>query len=318
MNNPRPRLALLLLTLACALGGAADARGQLCGPDSLPPLVTNKKQSAVKGKGVRRRRSNTQVLAAYPFDVGTISFFGFDSRKFDEFGILTWCDVQTRLDNFAVKLQESPADNGYIVAYGDDAARKRLTASFAKKYLTETRGIDGEQLFTADGGFSADFSIVLLYAPTMDYKLSESVEMPAADCRLITGPPGYTACVPSNWRQLSYLGSTFAPLGAFRGPGLFTHGVEFLPSAGGCAQDRSAPRNTRKVVVAGREALATNYFRADEVRGLVLKTTIYNVRIKEGSPDEYTLCVITTAPAYEYEGYGYTFDPILKSLRLPD
>ena len=46
-------------------------------------------------------------------------------RKFDEFGDLNCEDEMARLDNFAIQLQNSSSDTGYIIFYGGRRFRGR-------------------------------------------------------------------------------------------------------------------------------------------------------------------------------------------------
>ena len=95
------------------------------------------------------------------------------TRPFDEFGDINCEDEMARLDNFAVNLQNSPADKGVIIFYGGRRLRKRLPkrgdaparAARLKTYLTQRRGIPSDQVIVIDGGYREEWTAELWIAP---------------------------------------------------------------------------------------------------------------------------------------------------------
>ena len=93
--------------------------------------------------------------------------------KFDEFGDINCEDEMARLDNFAVNLQNSPADKGVIIFYGGRRFRKRLPkrgdaaarAARLKTYLTQRRGIPTDKVIVIDGGYREEWYAELWVAP---------------------------------------------------------------------------------------------------------------------------------------------------------
>ena len=77
------------------------------------------------------------------------------ARKIDEYGPVPRSDENSRLDNFAIELQNDPMAKAYVIAYGGPkspatsaAARLRMV----KTYLVQTRGIFTERIVTVNGG----------------------------------------------------------------------------------------------------------------------------------------------------------------------
>ena len=95
------------------------------------------------------------------------------SRKFDEFGDLNCEDEMARLDNFAIQLQHSPADTGYIIFYGGRRFRGRLPrrgegaarAARLKTYLVERRGLPSSRVTVIDGGYMEEWRAELWLNP---------------------------------------------------------------------------------------------------------------------------------------------------------
>ena len=76
-------------------------------------------------------------------------------RKFDEYGTLSLNERNARLDNYAIELQNDPTTMAYVIAYGGRNSRPGTATSLlnmSKKYLVDTRGIDGSRIVTVDGG----------------------------------------------------------------------------------------------------------------------------------------------------------------------
>ncbi|HVF42722.1 MAG TPA: hypothetical protein VM936_06920 [Pyrinomonadaceae bacterium] len=87
----------------------------------------------------------------------------------DEYGDMAFEDEQARLDNFAIELQNDPAATGYLICYGgrvghEGDARRRCER--AKDYISRVRGIGGERILTADGGFKENLTVVLWVVPS--------------------------------------------------------------------------------------------------------------------------------------------------------
>lgn len=74
------------------------------------------------------------------------------SRKIDEFGPLTDCDLGARMDAFAMELQNDSKTKGYIIFYqGEDILPSEIEKPNRSKYLyvdylTENRGIAPERI----------------------------------------------------------------------------------------------------------------------------------------------------------------------------
>ncbi len=94
-------------------------------------------------------------------------------QKLDEFKDINCEDEMARLDNFAVSLQNSPADKGVIIFYGGRRFRKRLPkrgdaaarAARLKTYLTQRRGIPTDRVIVIDGGYREEWYAELWVAP---------------------------------------------------------------------------------------------------------------------------------------------------------
>lgn len=88
------------------------------------------------------------------------------AEKFDEYGNIKFNDEKARLDNYAIKLQNTPGAEGYIIAYGTCAGEAQARATRAKDYLVNTRGIEAARITTVDGGCRAELSVELWIVPT--------------------------------------------------------------------------------------------------------------------------------------------------------
>jgi hypothetical protein len=91
------------------------------------------------------------------------------SRKIDEFiGEVDLGDLKARLDNYAIELQNQPGALGHIIVYRsrrDPPSVSRSHAILAKDYLVKTRGIEGNELVTVDGGMSGCLMYELWIVP---------------------------------------------------------------------------------------------------------------------------------------------------------
>jgi hypothetical protein len=102
--------------------------------------------------------------------------------KFDEYGDIKFNDEKARLDNFAIQLQNTPGETGYIIAYGKCAGEGQARADRAKNYLVNTRGIEAGRITTVDGGCRADLTVELWRVP------QGATKMPAASTDNIVSP----------------------------------------------------------------------------------------------------------------------------------
>jgi hypothetical protein len=88
--------------------------------------------------------------------------------KFDEYGALSFEDEKTRLDNFAIQLQNTPGAQGYIFVYGSqqvdpNAVESRLKR--AKNYLIKKRGLHPGRIVTQNGGLRNELAVELFIVP---------------------------------------------------------------------------------------------------------------------------------------------------------
>ncbi len=116
-------------------------------------------------------------------------------RKFDEFGDINCEDEMARLDNFAVSLQNAPANKGVIVFYGGRRFRGRLpkpgeaAARTARlnSYLTQRRGIPREQVIVIDGGYREEWMTELWIVPSAATLPSLTPSVPADQIKFRKG-----------------------------------------------------------------------------------------------------------------------------------
>ena len=93
--------------------------------------------------------------------------------KFDEFGDIKCEDEMAHLDNFAVHLQNGPANKGVIIFYGGRRFRGRLPkrgeaaarAARLKPDLVRRRGIPTDQVIVIDGGYAEEWSVEVWVVP---------------------------------------------------------------------------------------------------------------------------------------------------------
>lgn len=90
-------------------------------------------------------------------------------RAFDEYGDITFENEQARLDNFAIALQNDPSATAFLMCYGgrvgyEGEAQRRCDR--AKDYMSRTRGIGGDRILTADGGFREDLTVLMWLVPS--------------------------------------------------------------------------------------------------------------------------------------------------------
>lgn len=86
------------------------------------------------------------------------------TRKFDEYGNLSFSDEKARLDNFAIQLQNETEVLGYIITYAGRKSRAgeaQARADRAKRYLENARGMESSRIITVDGGYREESSVEL-------------------------------------------------------------------------------------------------------------------------------------------------------------
>ncbi len=89
-----------------------------------------------------------------------------EPNRFDEYGDIRFNDEKARLDNYAIQLQNDPAAQGYILAYGTCEGEGQARADRAKNYLVNTRGIEAGRITAVDGGCRPDLTVQLWIVPT--------------------------------------------------------------------------------------------------------------------------------------------------------
>lgn len=70
------------------------------------------------------------------------------SSLFDRYGDMPFSKEKERLDNFAVRLQQEPGTQGYIIVFNGQLKR----AQRDREYLVNKRGIDSNRLVILEGG----------------------------------------------------------------------------------------------------------------------------------------------------------------------
>jgi hypothetical protein len=93
--------------------------------------------------------------------------------KFDEYGDTNCEDEMAHLDNFAVTLQNGPANKGVIIFYGGRRFRGRLPkrgeaaarAARIQPYLVQRRGIPTDQVVIINGGYREKWQVELWVVP---------------------------------------------------------------------------------------------------------------------------------------------------------
>lgn len=77
---------------------------------------------------------------------------------FDTYGDICFEDEKSRLDNFAIVLQQNPDWIGFIVVYAGSqscAGEARYRGNRAKKWVV-SRGIEADRVIVKDGGYEDD------------------------------------------------------------------------------------------------------------------------------------------------------------------
>jgi hypothetical protein len=117
--------------------------------------------------------------------------------KFDEFGDIKCEDEMAHLDNFAVTLQNGPANKGVIIFYGGRLFRGQLPkrgeaaarAARMRSYLVHRRGIPTDQLIIIDGGYREKWYAELWVAPPGAPMPAPRPTIPAGEIRFRKGKP---------------------------------------------------------------------------------------------------------------------------------
>ncbi|MGH9929669.1 MAG: hypothetical protein ACREA9_10665 [Pyrinomonadaceae bacterium] len=77
-----------------------------------------------------------------------------ECKKFDEFPAIRWNDMNARLDNYAIELQNDPTATAYVIVYPGQRGRrgevqKNTTRIF--DYMVNSRGINAQRIVTLVG-----------------------------------------------------------------------------------------------------------------------------------------------------------------------
>ena len=90
--------------------------------------------------------------------------YGRVDSPFDEYGEISWEDEKSRLDNFAIQLQQDPDLIGYVLVYdaaGGCLGEAQARAIRAKRYVVEHRGVAWNRVIWRQEGWQADIHTVL-------------------------------------------------------------------------------------------------------------------------------------------------------------
>jgi len=107
---------------------------------------------------------------------------------FDSYGELSWEQEKAHLDNFAIALQQDPNLIGNIIVYAGRrscANEARDRARRARKYLTETLGIQASRIKWLDGGYREELTIILQPVPAGAPELTASPTLKPSEVRII-------------------------------------------------------------------------------------------------------------------------------------
>ena len=78
-----------------------------------------------------------------------------EATKVDEFESVNEEEEMARLDNFALRLMNSPIDQGFVVVYSSKSGKQSESKAVIERfrtYLVKTRGVDSSRVTTLDGG----------------------------------------------------------------------------------------------------------------------------------------------------------------------
>ncbi len=92
----------------------------------------------------------------------------YSPHSLDIYHDLPFKHEKSRLDNFAIALQQYLEIKGYIVVYAGRRARigeAQTRAERAKNYLVNERGIDAGRIVTMDGGYREKLTVELYLVP---------------------------------------------------------------------------------------------------------------------------------------------------------
>jgi hypothetical protein len=117
------------------------------------------------------------------------------TSKFDEFGDINCEDEYSRLDNFAIQLQQTPSALGSIIFYGGRRFRGRLPrrgeaaarAGRMKPYMVNRRGIPSERVVVLDGGYQEEFLVELWIVPAGALPPEPNSTVPASKIKFRKG-----------------------------------------------------------------------------------------------------------------------------------
>lgn len=93
---------------------------------------------------------------------------GYFYPMLDTYSDISFNNEKIRLDNFAIRLQQQPTMEGYIIVYAGQRARAgeaRARAERAKNYLVNKRDIEAKRIATIDGGHQEDLTVELYIVP---------------------------------------------------------------------------------------------------------------------------------------------------------
>jgi hypothetical protein len=110
------------------------------------------------------------------------------NQWFDSYGNISWEDEKAHLDNFAIALQQDPNLIGNIIVYAGRrscANEARDRALRAKKYVTETRGIQASRIKWLDGGYREKLTVILQPVPSGAPELTASPTLKSSEVRII-------------------------------------------------------------------------------------------------------------------------------------
>lgn len=86
------------------------------------------------------------------------------AMKFDEYDDLSWKNEGSRLDNFAIQLQQQVGSMGHIIIYGPQRIDQRIAR--VRDYLVGKRGIDPDRITLVNGGHNKKARTELWVVPT--------------------------------------------------------------------------------------------------------------------------------------------------------
>ena len=90
------------------------------------------------------------------------------TKKFDEYGKLKWKDEQAKLDKLGAVLMADASSSIYIIFYGGRMGKPGEAEAAAAKvidYLTNTKFVLAERIFSGNGGYREEQTIEIFVAP---------------------------------------------------------------------------------------------------------------------------------------------------------